>query len=151
MFERPANDLTTNIKNQRLSDPSTVVIGHLNINSFRNKYEMFAEVIGNFNIFLISESKLDDTCPNKQFYINGFKIFRCDRDRYGGGLILYVHEGIPCKPLKIPLFDLNIEIIGLEFHQIKRKERTNRLLLMIWNSPMNLLKFFIISLANMKT
>ena len=148
MFEQPANDLA-NIKNQRLIDPNTVVIGHLNINSFRNKYEMFAEFIGNFNICLISESKLDDACPNKQFYINGFKIFRCDRDRYGGGLI-YVHEGIPCKPLKIPLFDLNIEIIGLEFHQIKRNERINRLLLMIWNSPMNLSKFLIISLANMK-
>ena len=27
------------------------------------------------------------------------------------------HEGIPCKPLKIRLFDLNVEIIGFEFHQ----------------------------------
>ena len=72
-------------------------------------------------MFLISESKLDDTFPNKQFHINGFKIFRCDRNRYGGGLTLYVHERIPCKPLKIPPFDLKIEIIGLEFHQIKRK------------------------------
>ena len=33
----------------------------------------------------------------------------------------YVHEEIPCKSLKIPLFDLNIEIIGLEFREIKRK------------------------------
>ena len=97
------------------------VIGHLNINSFRNKYEMFAEFIENFNMFLISESKLDDTFPNKQFHINGFKIFRCDRNRYRGGLILYVQERIPCKPLKILPFDLKIEIIGLEFHQIKRK------------------------------
>ena len=97
------------------------VIGHLNINSFRKKYEMFAEFIENFNIFLISESKLDDTFPNKQFHINGFKIFRCDRNRYVGGLILYVQERIPCKPLKILPFDLKIEIIGLEFHQIKRK------------------------------
>ena len=38
--------------------------------------------------------------------------------RNGGGLILYVHEGIPCKPWKIPLFDISIKIIGLEFHQI---------------------------------
>ena len=82
---------------------------------------MFAKFIETFNIFLISESRLDDTFPDKQFHINGFKIFRFERNRYGGGLILYVHEGIPCKPLKIPLFDLNIEIIGLEFHQIKRK------------------------------
>ena len=104
-----------------MRDPNTVIIGHLNINFFRNKYETFAEFIENVNIFLISESKLDDTFPDKQFHINDFKIFICDRNRYGGGLILYVHEGISCKPLKIPLFDLNIEIIGLEFHQVKRK------------------------------
>ena len=59
---------------------------------------MFAEFIESFNIFLISESKLDDTFPNYQFNINGFKIFRCDRNRYGGDLIYYVDEGIPCKP-----------------------------------------------------
>ena len=70
---------------------------------------MFAEFIENFSIFLISESKLDDTFPNRQFHINGFKIFKCDRNRYRGGLI-YVHEGIPCKPLKILPFDLKIEI-----------------------------------------
>ena len=62
---------------------------------------MFAAFIENSNIFLISESKLDDTFPNKQFHMNGFKILRCDHNRYGGGLILYVHEGIPCKPLKM--------------------------------------------------
>ena len=82
---------------------------------------MFGAFIENSNIFLISESKLDDTFPNKQFHTNCFKILRCDRNRYGGGLLLYVHEGIPCKPLKMLLFDLKIEIIGLEFHQMKRK------------------------------
>ena len=120
LFNQPSNDLA-NIKNQRLSDPRTVIIGHLNINSFRNKYEIFAEFIENFNIFLISESKLDDTFPSEEFRISGFKIFRYDCNRYWGGLIIYVHEGISCKPWKIPLFDLKIEIISSEFHQIKRK------------------------------
>ena len=76
---------------------------------------MFAGFTESFNIFLISEYKLTGRYfPVRQFHINGFKIFR-----YGGGLILYVSEKIPCKSLKFPLFDLNIEIIGLEFHQIK--------------------------------
>ena len=44
---------------------------------------MFDGFIGNFNIFLISEPNLDDTFPDKQFHINGFEIFRCDRNRYG--------------------------------------------------------------------
>ena len=115
---------------------------------------MFSEFIENFKIFLVSESKLDDAVPDKKFRINGFKIFRCDRNRYRGGLILYVHEEIPCKLLKILLFDLNIKIIGLEFHQIKPKwlfvgtykpSAVNDL--DFTSSP----KFLIISLGNMKT
>ena len=62
-----ANDLP-NIENPLLRDPNTlVIIGHLNIKSFRNKYEMFAAFIENFNIFLISESKLDNAFPDKEF------------------------------------------------------------------------------------
>ena len=61
-------------KNQRLRDPSIVTIGHLNINFFRNKYEMFARFIESFIIFLISGSKLDDTFSDKHFHLNGFKI-----------------------------------------------------------------------------
>ena len=79
-MERPAND-TTNIKNQRLTDPSTM---HLNVNSFRNKYEIFAELMENFNKFLNSESKFDVTSPNIQFHLNRFKTFRCDLNRYRG-------------------------------------------------------------------
>ena len=102
---------------------------------------MFAEFIENFNIFLISESKKFSLflISDKKFHINDFKIFICDRNRYGGGLILYVHEGISCKPLKIPLFDLNIEIICLEFHQVKRKW----LFVGTYKSPVvNYLEFF---------
>ena len=35
---------------------------------------MFAGFIENFNIFLISESKLDDTFTDKQFHINSFQM-----------------------------------------------------------------------------
>ena len=38
----------------------------MNINSIRNKFEMKAEIIKDFDIFLISESKLDSTFPNAQ-------------------------------------------------------------------------------------
>ena len=72
LFKQPANDLA-NIKTQRLSDPSTVIIGHPNINSVRNKYEMFAEFIENFNIFLISKPKLGDTFQISSFI---YKVLR---------------------------------------------------------------------------
>ena len=41
---------------------------------------MIAEIIKDFDIFLISESKLDSTFPNVQFKITGFKNFRYDRN-----------------------------------------------------------------------
>ena len=64
------------------------IIGHLDVNSLKNKFVFAQDLIRDFDIFLISESKLDDTFPNDQFKIDHYKIFRFDRNRYGGGLVL---------------------------------------------------------------
>ena len=46
--------------------------GHLNINSIRNKFVSIQEHIkSTFDIFLISETKIDDSFPNTQFNIEG--------------------------------------------------------------------------------
>ena len=81
---------------------------------------MMADIISNFSIFLISESKLDSSFPNSQFKINGYKIFRCDQNRYGGSLLLYVNEEIPCKILN-QITSSSSEIIALQFFQTKYK------------------------------
>ena len=44
---------------------------------------MIAKIIKDFDIFLISESKLDSTFANAQFKVAGFKIFRYDQNRFG--------------------------------------------------------------------
>ena len=67
------NDLSK-IKMQRLEHFHTLIVCHLNINSIINKFEMIAEIIKNFDIFLISESKIDSNFPNMQFRINGYKL-----------------------------------------------------------------------------
>ena len=73
------------IKMYRLEHFNTLIAGHFNINSIRKEFEMIAETITNFNTFLIAESKIDSTFPNMQFKINGYKLFRRDRNRFGGG------------------------------------------------------------------
>ena len=55
----------------------------------RNKFVLVENIIKAFDIFLISESKLDCTFPLNQFHIAGFKQFRRDRNRFGGGLMLH--------------------------------------------------------------
>ena len=50
---------------QRLDYPKNVIFVHLNTNSFRNKFESISELIkGNFDIFLIKETKLDASFPS---------------------------------------------------------------------------------------
>ena len=82
---------------------------------------MIAEIIKDFDVFLISELKLDSTFPNAQFKITGFKIFRYDRKRFGGRLLLYVNDKIPSKFLDKHSTSTDIELIAVEFHQNKRK------------------------------
>ena len=99
----------------------STIIGHLNINSIRNKFDTLDNIVKAFDIFLISESKLDNTFPINQFTMGGYKVFRGDYNRFGGGLILYINENISCKPLSNhPMFS-DLELMAFELHQSKRK------------------------------
>ena len=45
--------------------PKNVFLGHLNVNSLRNEFESVNELIKDtFDIFLVSESKLDSSFPD---------------------------------------------------------------------------------------
>ena len=72
-------------------------------------------------MFLGSESKLDHTFLSNQFRISSYKIFRLDRNHFGGGLILYKNENIPCKPLQEHIHLPNFEVIAIEFYQNNQK------------------------------
>ena len=89
------------LKNIRNSNVNKLTFGHLNINSLRNKFDKLTEMVKGFvDIFLIYESKVDDSFPEGQFIIDGSHApFGCDRHRNGGRLLLYVREDIPSKVL----------------------------------------------------
>ena len=74
----------------------------MNVNSIRNKFVTIQELIKSlFEIFLISETKVDDSFPNAQFKIEGYKSFRKDRDAFGGGLLFYDNEELNCRSLEV--------------------------------------------------
>ena len=92
-----------------------MIIGQLNINSLRNKFESLAQqVTGNIDIQIVSETKLDNNFPVSQFLIDGYTPpFRLDRNNNGGGIMLFVKEDIPCKLLSIenhPMEGFYVEI-----------------------------------------
>ena len=77
------------------------MIGHININSIRNKFEMLSNSIkDNLDILMISETKLDSTFPSNQFTVKGYAApIRFDRNGRGGGISLYIREDIPATLL----------------------------------------------------
>ena len=82
----------------------------MNVNSVRNKFSSIAEhVKDNIDVFLISETKSDSSFPSQQFDIDNYKIFRRDRNCFGGGLMFYVNENIPCRELSPDQNDSNFE------------------------------------------
>ena len=68
--------------------PGLSIIGHLNINSIRNKFEMLSMSVAQYvDILVLSETKLDSTFPSFQFLINGFSVpHRLDRNTKGSGI-----------------------------------------------------------------
>ena len=98
-------DATLNNSNQncllktkpfRFKNPKNVIVGHLNISSVRNKFELLISFIYNvFDISLIFETKIDSSFPFSQFRFAGYGMFRNDRDSFERGLCMYVNESIP--------------------------------------------------------
>ena len=97
-FQDKGNQTST-LNERRIKNVNRLVIGHLNVKSPRNKFEMLEELIKDkIDIFLISDIKVDSSFPSGQFVIKGYSTsFRLDRNQNGGGLLLHVRENILCK------------------------------------------------------
>ena len=99
-----------------------LIIGHININSIRNKFEALKSMIHeNLDIFVVSETKIDESFPLNQFKIEGFsKPFRFNRTNKGGGIIIYIRSNIPSKIIKNNL-PKNIEGLFVEINLHNKK------------------------------
>ena len=73
-IDKERYDCFKTIQKLKLKNPKKVTIGHLNINSIRNKFsELFNMLEQNIDIMMISETKLDKSFPSRQFFLNGYK------------------------------------------------------------------------------
>lgn len=69
---------------------------HLNINWFRNKFELLGERIkANRDVLMISETKIVDSLPLGSFLIKSFILpYRVGRDLHGGCILYFISEDI---------------------------------------------------------
>ena len=100
-----------------------VIISQIDINPIRNKTELLSEaVLGNIDIFIVSETKIDMSFPTSKFIIQGFSApFRLDRTNTGGGILVYVRDDIPSKLLNISYASSDTECLAIEINLRKTK------------------------------
>ena len=113
----------TEIKNLRLRNVNKVIIGNLNINSLPNKFDQLREIVLKYvDVLVIMETKLDDTFLTSQFLVTGFSVpYRFDRNRNGGGIMIFIRDDIPSRMLTKHVFPDDIEGLFIELNFRKAK------------------------------
>ena len=111
------------MKKLRIRNPNKIIIGNLNINSLPNKFEQLKDItMQHIDILVLTETKLDDTFPTEQFLVNGFsELYRRDRNRNGGGVMIYIRQDIPSKRLDKQAFPYDMEGVFVEVNFRKCK------------------------------
>ena len=91
MFMKSDNDSKAALRLNRLKYSKNIIFSYLNINSIRNKFDSIRAAIVNYvDIFIVAETKINESFPTAQFAIGGFhKPLRLDaKDKSGGSISL---------------------------------------------------------------
>ena len=85
LSELEALDAKSRLRRMKAQSSDKLSLGHLNMNSIRNKYEALKFIIEHK-----IETTLDDSFPTAQFLIKGFSApYRFDRNSKGVYLLVY--------------------------------------------------------------
>jgi hypothetical protein len=124
-IDNDTSDYTSKLKQFRCKYPYNIILYHLNVNSFRYKFNDCCQFLHSnlADICIFSETKLDESFPISQFRISNYSVYRKDRNSFGGGIIVYINSVLPhCVRNDFnDLFVNNIEGLVLEISIKKRK------------------------------
>ena len=140
-----SKDIDQILFNLKSNNSSNLNFAYLNINSVKNKFENFKEIInGNVDIFTIAETKLDGSLPTSQFELEGYySPFRLDITKQSGGLFAYIKSSIPSIQLYYGSICDSMQAIPFEINLRQEK----RLMISIYRAPSQDSGFFIHSLT----
>ena len=89
----------------------------------RNKFAQLKETVLKYiDILVVTETRLDETFLESLFLMDGFsRPYRLDRNKNGGGIIIFICNPILSKILEKKIFPNDAESIFVEFHFKKCK------------------------------
>ena len=119
------NDIDlTELKSLKGDNPKNPFLCYLNINSLSYKITDLRYILRQtgIKIVAVSETKLSVEFPDSQFFIDGytFPVFQRDRNKHGGGLIVFTKKDLITKRKK-EFESTDLEVIWLELTVSKRK------------------------------
>ena len=90
-------------------------MANLNINSLLKHIDELRVIMADtsLHILAINETKIDNLVSDNEIRISGYNIIRKDRNRKGGGVLMYLHESITFLE-RIDLCPDSLEMICLE-------------------------------------
>ena len=132
------------LKKLRIKNLNRVIISQINIISI-NKIELLSEAdLGNIDILMVSETKIDMSFPTSQFVIQGFAAsLRVDRTNTDGGILVYVGDDIISNLLNISYISSDTECVATEINLCK----TEWLLIGSYNPHKNNISNYLMNLS----
>ena len=102
-------------KKLKIGKKNGLLLASLNIVSLRKHIHELEIILNDYNIdiLILNETRLEPLIDDKEVTIPGYKIYRNDRNKNGGGVAIYVKDDLP-EP-KIRLKSSNLELLCLEF------------------------------------
>ena len=106
------------VKEIRIGNGNRVIIGNLNINSIRNKFELLKETLLKYiDILVVTKTKLDETFSESLFLMDGFsEPYRLGRNKNGGGIMIFIRDTVSSKILEKQIFPNDVESIFVELN-----------------------------------
>ena len=102
-------------KKLKIGTKNGLLLASLNIVSQRKHIHELEIILRDYNIDILTlnEKRLEPLIDDKEVTIPGYKIYRNDRNKNGGGVANYVKDDLP-EP-KVTLKSSNLELLCLEF------------------------------------
>ena len=118
--------LILTLEERRKKNPNNLILGHVNVNSLKLKFDYFAILLrkGLLDVLCITETKLDETYSNVVYSCDNYRCHREDKSSTSGGMMILVRSDIPhtrVKDYEIVETSCHIENIVLHFRLKKSK------------------------------
>ncbi|OWF43390.1 hypothetical protein KP79_PYT24916 [Mizuhopecten yessoensis] len=98
--------------------PKGMKFAHLNIYGLSNKLDQIKILLRKrtFDVLALTESKLDSSTDPPDISIHGYSAYRRDRNKHGGGVIVYVKDSLTVVDESSSIVD-GMEVLVLKINQ----------------------------------